>query len=102
MAPQACRFLNVEQHHFHSSYQKSITERTVQYIKDRTKCFDDYFPCRGTITSTSTRDSALQFDNSSTLLFRSLVLFLIVTSVTPAASAISTCDLFSPVLRHDR
>jgi hypothetical protein len=38
-------FLNVE-HHFHSSYQKSIIERTIQYIKDRTKCFDDYFPCR--------------------------------------------------------
>jgi len=43
--PQACRFLNIE-HHFHSSYQKSIIERTIQYIKDRTKCFDDYFPCR--------------------------------------------------------
>jgi len=44
--PQACRFLNVEHHHFHSSYQKSIIERTIQYIKDRTKCFDDYFPSR--------------------------------------------------------
>jgi putative transposase len=43
--PQACRFLNVE-HHFHPSYQKSIIERTIQYIKDGTKCFDDYFPCR--------------------------------------------------------
>jgi hypothetical protein len=21
-------------------------ERTIQYIKDRTKCFDDYFRCR--------------------------------------------------------
>lgn len=21
-------------------------ERTIQYIKDRTECFDDYFPCR--------------------------------------------------------
>jgi putative transposase len=32
---------------FHSSYEKSIIERTIQYIKDRTKeCFDDYFPCR--------------------------------------------------------
>ena len=20
-------------------------ERTIQYIKDRTECFDDYFPC---------------------------------------------------------
>ena len=22
------------------------TMRTVQYFKDRTECFDDYFPCR--------------------------------------------------------
>ena len=43
--PQACRFLRVK-HHLHSSYEKSIIERTMQYIKDRTECFDDYFPCR--------------------------------------------------------
>ena len=34
--PQACRFLRVE-HHVHSPYEKSIIERTVQYIKDRTE-----------------------------------------------------------------
>ncbi len=44
--PQACRFLKLT-HHIHSSYEKSIIERTMQYIKDRTEeCFDDYFPCR--------------------------------------------------------
>ncbi len=43
---QACRFLNLK-HHIHFSYEKSIIERTIQYIKDRTECFDDdYFPCR--------------------------------------------------------
>ena len=43
---QACRFLNLE-HHAYSSYEKSIViERTMQYIKDRTEFFDDYFPCR--------------------------------------------------------
>ena len=42
--PQACRFLEVE-HHIHSSFEKSIIERTIQYIKDRTEGFDDYFPC---------------------------------------------------------
>src|SRR3954451_21895369 len=42
--PQACRFLNLE-HHTHSSFEKSIIERTMQYIKDRTEGFDDYFPC---------------------------------------------------------
>jgi putative transposase len=43
--PQACRFLGLE-HHLHSSFEKSIIERTMQYIKDRTENFDDYFPCR--------------------------------------------------------
>ena len=43
--PQACRFLNL-QHHLHSSFEKSLVERTIQYIKDRTESFDDYFPCR--------------------------------------------------------
>jgi len=42
--PQACQFLDVE-HHIHSSFEKSIIERTIQYIKDRTEGFDDYFPC---------------------------------------------------------
>ena len=43
--PQSCRFLKLK-HHLHSSYEKSIIERTMQYIKDRTECFDDYFPCK--------------------------------------------------------
>ena len=43
--PQASRFLRMR-HHIRSSYEKSIIERTVQYIKDRTEGFDDYFPCR--------------------------------------------------------
>ncbi|MDR4492309.1 MAG: hypothetical protein R2685_15655 [Candidatus Nitrosocosmicus sp.] len=47
MYPQACRFLRLE-HHLHSllaKKEKSIIERTMQYIKDRTESFDDYFPC---------------------------------------------------------
>ncbi len=43
--PQACKFLKIK-HHIHSYYEKSIVERTIQYLKDRTECFDDYFPCR--------------------------------------------------------
>ena len=43
--PQACRFLKLN-HHLHSAYEKSIIERTMQYVKDRTESFDDYFPCR--------------------------------------------------------
>ncbi len=43
--PQACKLLNLY-HHIHSSFEKSIFERTMQYIKDRTESFDDYFPCK--------------------------------------------------------
>ena len=43
--PQACLLLRLK-HHLHSSHEKSLIERTMQYIKDRTECFDDYFPCR--------------------------------------------------------
>jgi len=43
--PMACKFLRLK-HHIHSPFEKSLIERTMQYIKDRTECFDDYFPCR--------------------------------------------------------
>ena len=40
-------WMDVEHHHIHSSFEKNIiiVERTIQYIKDRTEGFDDYFPC---------------------------------------------------------
>ena len=43
--PYACKFLKLR-HHIHPSFEKSIIERTIQYIKDRIENFDDYFPCR--------------------------------------------------------
>jgi putative transposase len=43
--PMASRFLNLD-HHIHPSYEKSIIERTMRSIKDRTENFDDYFQCR--------------------------------------------------------
>jgi putative transposase len=44
--PQACQFLKLR-HHIHSSYEKRLVERTMQYIKDRTtESFDDNFPCK--------------------------------------------------------
>ena len=43
--PQACKFLKLK-HYLHSPFEKSIIERTMQYIKDRTESFDDYFPSR--------------------------------------------------------
>lgn len=43
--PGACRSIGLE-HRIHSPYEKSLMERLVQYFKDRTECFDDYYPCR--------------------------------------------------------
>jgi putative transposase len=43
--PYACKFLKLR-HHLHSSFEKSLIERTMQYTEDRTECFDDYFPYR--------------------------------------------------------
>ena len=42
--PQACNFLHLK-HHLHSSLEKSLIERIIQYFKDRTESFDDYYPC---------------------------------------------------------
>jgi transposase-like protein len=33
-------------HRIHPHYEESLIEITMNYIKDRTECFDDYFPCR--------------------------------------------------------
>lgn len=43
--PMACQFLRLD-HHVHSPLEKSLIERTMQYVKDRTESFDDYFPCK--------------------------------------------------------
>ncbi len=43
--PLACRFLKLK-YHIQSSYEKSLIERIIQFIKDRTESFDDYFPYR--------------------------------------------------------
>jgi putative transposase len=42
---QACRFLKVI-HCIHSILEKSLMERTMQYIKYRPERFDEYFPCK--------------------------------------------------------
>jgi putative transposase len=46
--PQACNFLHLK-HMLHSPLEKSLIERIMQYLKDRTKCFDDYYS--GTMNS---------------------------------------------------
>jgi hypothetical protein len=42
---EACDSLGLE-HKLHSSFEKSIIERAMEYVKDRTEVFDDYYPCK--------------------------------------------------------
>ena len=42
--PMACRFLKLNTISI-LLFEKSLIERTMLYIKDRTEGFDDYFPC---------------------------------------------------------
>ncbi len=42
---QACRRLRIK-HIVYNQEDKNIMERSIQYIKDRTECFDDNFPCK--------------------------------------------------------
>jgi putative transposase len=44
--PEACISLGLEQRLHSPSYEKSIVERTMEYLKDRTEVFDDYYPYR--------------------------------------------------------
>jgi putative transposase len=32
-------------HRLHSTFEKSVIERAMEYVKDRTENFDDYYPC---------------------------------------------------------
>jgi putative transposase len=38
-------FLGLE-HRLHSSFEKNIIERAIQYFKDRTENFHGYYPCK--------------------------------------------------------
>ena len=41
---EACNVIGIK-HYLHSPLEKSFIERVMQYFKDRTECFDDYYPC---------------------------------------------------------
>jgi len=41
---QACNFLNLK-HRLHSSLEKRLIERVMQYFQERTESFGYYYPC---------------------------------------------------------
>jgi putative transposase len=42
--PEDCNSLGLT-HILHSPFEKSIIERAMESVKERTECFDDYYPC---------------------------------------------------------
>jgi putative transposase len=42
--PEACNSLGLK-HILHPPFEKNIIERVIEYVKDRTESFDDYYPC---------------------------------------------------------
>ena len=42
--PGACNVLGLK-NYLHSPLEKSFIERVIQYFKDRSESFDDYYPC---------------------------------------------------------
>ncbi len=43
--PEVCNIIGLK-HHLHSPLEKGLIERVMQYFKDRTECFDDYYTCK--------------------------------------------------------
>ncbi len=46
--PGACKRLGLK-HYLHSPLEQSLIERVMQYFKDRTESFDDYYSCNSKI-----------------------------------------------------
>jgi putative transposase len=80
--PEACKVLELR-HYLHSPLEKSLVERVMQYFKDRTKCFDDYYSC-----------SKMDFDNGHVYnwieLFVSMYNNTIVTKNNPVLTKAMT------------
>ena len=86
--PQACRFLKLR-HHTHSYYEKSIIiERTIQYIKDRTECFDDYFPCQ---KDNCTLEHVRNWFNLFVDVHNSMIIFAVNRAVELVALKVDFC-----------
>ena len=41
--PEACNLPGLK-HILHTPFEKSIIERAMEYVKDRTEAFDDFYP----------------------------------------------------------
>jgi putative transposase len=78
---EACNSLRVKQNILHSPFEKSVIERAIEYIKDRTEAFDDYYyPCR---------KKAVIDCNNLAHVYRWFVLFVFLYNLSKSQSKIN-------------
>ena len=58
---KAVTFLHLN-HRLHSPLEKNMIERMIQYFKDRTESFDDYYPCNNNKTRNYNLSTCIQLD----------------------------------------
>ena len=75
--PEACNSLGLK-HTLHSPFEKSVIERAMEYVKDRTESFDDYYPCRKKAV-----------DCNLTHVYRWFVLFVFLYNLSKSQSKIN-------------
>src|SRR5215204_3656905 len=87
--PEACLSLGLK-HRLHSSFEKSIIERAMEYVKDRTENFDDYYPCRK------------KSDCNLNHVYRWFVLFILLYNLSKLSFASSDANVFSLVTSRSK
>jgi putative transposase len=75
--PEACISLRLK-HILHSPFEKSVIERAMEYIKDRTEGFDDYYPC-----------TKKAFDCNLAHIYQWLTLFVFLYNLSKSQSKIN-------------
>jgi putative transposase len=76
--PDACNSIGLK-HILHTSFEKSIIERAIEYVKDRTGYFDDYYPCRKSIV----------FDCNVVHVYQWMTLFVFLHNLSKPQSKLS-------------
>ena len=79
VSSEGCNSLGLKQILHSPPFEKGIIERAMEYIKDRTEAFDDYYPCR---------KKAVDCDNLAHV-YRWFVLFVFLYNLSKSQSKIN-------------
>src|SRR5690349_4484896 len=76
-------------HILHTSFEKNIIERAMEYVKDRTEAFDDYYPCR---------KKAVDCNNLAHV-YKWLILFVFLYNLSKSQCKINIMKFLRPSLK---